>query len=163
MVTKVVSIERAESAQAVRIARLWSLPCLLPGEDTSQPLSRSLEIFLVFVVETNKEAKDERGWCLEWAIVRKGSGGNDEEVEEETERSEAHYDAGNDLVDGEEVVGKGITKEEQTSLKHERQRLHDEVEVPGNHSVHLTLSMPTAVDNGSTHLDLGITIEPLFA
>jgi len=35
--------------------------------------------------------------------------------------------------------------------------------VPGDHSVHFALSMPTAIDNESAHLDLGITIEPLLA
>ena len=48
-------------------------------------------------------------------------------------------------------------------MEHEGQTFHDEVEVPGEHSVHLALSMPTAIDNRSTHLDLCITIEPLLA
>ena len=48
-------------------------------------------------------------------------------------------------------------------MKHEGQKFHDEVEVPGGHSVHLALSIPTAIDNGSTHLNQGITVEPLLA
>ena len=48
-------------------------------------------------------------------------------------------------------------------MKRERQTSHDEVEVPGDHSVHLGLQMPTAIDNGSVHLDLSITIEPFLS
>ena len=35
--------------------------------------------------------------------------------------------------------------------------------MPGDHSVHLSLSIPTAVNNRSAHLDLGVTVEPLLA
>jgi len=48
-------------------------------------------------------------------------------------------------------------------LKHERQAFHNEVEVPCDYSFHLALPMPTAIDNGSAHLDLSVTIEPLLA
>ena len=34
--------------------------------------------------------------------------------------------------------------------------------MPGDHSVHLALSMATAINNRSVHLDLCITIEPLL-
>ena len=40
---------------------------------------------------------------------------------------------------------------------------HDEIEVPSNHSVHLALSMPATIDDGSTHLRLGVTVQPLLA
>ena len=40
---------------------------------------------------------------------------------------------------------------------------HDEIETPGNHAVHLPLSMTTAVDNGSANFDLRVTVEPLLA
>jgi hypothetical protein len=39
----------------------------------------------VFVVEANHVSKDEGDGGLEWAIIGKCSGGNDEEVEEKTE------------------------------------------------------------------------------
>jgi len=48
-------------------------------------------------------------------------------------------------------VGVGITKE--NSLKHERQTFYGEVGVPGDHSVHLALPMPTVANNVSTHPD----------
>jgi len=35
--------------------------------------------------------------------------------------------------------------------------------MPGDNSVHFALSRPTAIDNKSTHLNLGITIKPLIA
>ena len=73
----------------------------------------------MFVVKANQEVKDEGGWGLKWAIIGKSSGGNDEEVEEETECSETDDDAGDDFVDEVEVVGKSITEEEESGLKHE--------------------------------------------
>ena len=63
----------------------------------------------MFIVETDHEAKGEGSWGLEWAIIGKSSGGNDEDVEKKTEAGETDDDAGDDLVDEEEVVGKGIT------------------------------------------------------
>ena len=71
------------------------------------------------VVKSNQEEKDERGWRLKWAVIGKSSGGNNEEVEEETECSETDDDAGNNFVDGVEVIGKSITEEEESGLKHE--------------------------------------------
>lgn len=35
--------------------------------------------------------------------------------------------------------------------------------MPGTYSVHLTPSVPTAMDNGSTHLNLSTTVELLLA
>ena len=71
------------------------------------------------VVETNQEAKDEGDGGLKWTVVGKSSGGDYEEVKEETEYSEADEDAGDGLVDEEEVVGKSVTEEEESDLKHE--------------------------------------------
>ena len=116
----------------------------------------------MFVVETDHKTKDEGEWGLEWTVVREGCSGNDEEVEEKTERGETDCDAGDNLVYEEEVVGEGITKEEESTLEHEGQAFHNEVEVPGVHSVHLALSIPTAVNDRSTLLHLRIAVEPLF-
>ena len=85
----------------------------------------------MFVVGTDQEAKDKKDWHFGWGIVGKGSGASYEEVEEYTER-QAYDDAGNGLVDGEEVVGKGITKEEQVSSKRKGQTFNIEIEVPDN-------------------------------
>ena len=100
---------------------------------------------------------------MEWTVVRENGSENDEQVEEGTRRGETDGDAGDNLVDGEEVVGEGIAKEEETGLEHHGQAFHDEVEMPGVHSVHLALSISAAVDDRSTHLRLRITFEPLFA
>ena len=48
-------------------------------------------------------------------------------------------------------------------MKHKGQIFHDEIEMPGNHPVHLPLSMSATIDNGSAHLDPGVTVEPLLA
>ena len=117
VITDVASIECTEPSQAVN-AGFWSRLFLLLGEDISKPLLSSLEVLFVFVVKPNQEAKDEGEWGLEWAVVGKGGGGNNEEVQKGTERGETDDDAGNDFVDGEEVVGKSITEEE-GGLEHE--------------------------------------------
>ena len=72
----------------------------------------------MFVTEQSQKVKDEGEWGLEWAVVGKGGSGNDE-VEKETERGETNDDAGDDFVDGEEVVGKSINEEEESGSKHE--------------------------------------------
>ena len=41
----------------------------LPGEGVLEPLPRSFEILLMFVIETNQETKDEGGKGLEGAVV----------------------------------------------------------------------------------------------
>ena len=118
MITNVASVEFTEPAQA-RNTIFWSrLFPLLPREDISKPLLSSLEVPFVLVVESNQEAEDEGDWGLEWAVVGRCGGGNDEEIEKETERGETDDDAGDDSVDGEEVVRKSITEEEGGS-KHE--------------------------------------------
>jgi hypothetical protein len=45
----------------------------------------------------------------------------------------------------------------------QRWYLHDEVKAPGYHSVHLALSMPTAIDDRSARLRLVMAVEPLPA
>ena len=94
--------------------------------------------------------KGEGDWHLECAIVGKGSGRSDVEVEEETEWGEAYNDTGEDLVDEVEVVRKGIANKEQNSLKHEGQTFHHKIEVPSNHSVGLMLLMPTVVSGAKS-------------
>ena len=54
---------------------------------------------------------------MERAVV--GKDGKNEEIEKETEQGETDGDAGDDSVDGEEVIGKSITEEEESGLKHE--------------------------------------------
>ena len=162
MIAYAVPIECAKPAQTVWTTRVLSRPFPL-GEKTYEPLLGSLEVLPVFVVKTNHEAKDEGEWGLEWAVVGESGGGNDEQVEEETKCSETDDDTGDSLVDEEEVVGEGITEEEEGSLEHQGQTFHDEIKVPGDHSVHLALSMSTTVNDRSTHLHLGISVKPLFA
>ena len=135
---------------------------LLPGEDTSTPRLGSLEVLLVFVVEANQEVKNEGERGLEGAVVGECSSGNNEQIKEDTKCGETDGDAGDNLVDGEEVVGESISEEEESGLEHEGQTFHDQGEAPDDHSVHLALSMPTAINCGSAHLRLSITVKPLF-
>ena len=48
-------------------------------------------------------------------------------------------------------------------MEHQRQTLHDELEPPSSHPVCLALSIATAIDERSTHIDLEVTVEPLLA
>ena len=73
----------------------------------------------MFVVEINHKAKDEGEWGLEWPVVRESRSGNDEEVEQETERGETDGDAGDNLVYEEEVVGEGVAEKGESTLEHE--------------------------------------------
>ena len=61
---------------------------------------------------------DSARW-MEWTVVRESCSGNDEEVEQETERGETGGDAGDNFVYEEEVVGEGITEEGENTLEHE--------------------------------------------
>ena len=94
---------------------------------------------------------------MERAAGGKGGGGDDDEVEEETERGESDESASDDSVDEEEVVRNGVA-EEKCNLNHKGQILHNEIEMPGDHPVHLPLSMAAEIDKGSAHFDLGATV-----
>ena len=119
-------------------------------------------MLLVFVVGVNQGVKDDGEWDLEWAIMGKSGSGNDEQVEDDSKRGGTDDDTGDSLVDEEEVAGEGIAEEEESSLEYQGQAIHDKVETPCDHSVHLVLSMSTTVDNGSVYLRPGITVEPLL-
>jgi len=81
VIADVASVECTKPTQAGNI-RSWSrLFLLLQGEYISEPFLSSLEVPFALVVEPNQEAKDDGGWGLERAVVGKGGGGNDEEVE----------------------------------------------------------------------------------
>jgi hypothetical protein len=109
--------------------------------------------------ETNEKGK--RG--LKWAVVGEAGSEDDEDVEEETGHGETEDDPCDQIVDGKEVFRKGTTEEEKRGLEHERQNFHDEVEMPGGDSIDLALSIPTAINKGSMHVDLGVAVDPLLA
>ena len=48
-------------------------------------------------------------------------------------------------------------------MKHEGQAFDNEIEMPSDHPIHLSLSMAAAIDDGSAHFGLGVTIEPFIA
>ena len=83
-------------------------------------------------------------------------------LQRKAERGETDGDAGGNLFGEEEMFGEGIP-DEKSGFEYEGQTLHDEIEVPGVHSANLALSTPTAVNDRSTCLQLGIMVEPLLA
>ena len=116
----------------------------------------------MFIVEANYEVDDEGGWGLEWAVVGEGRSGDDEQVEQDTERGKTDEDPSNDCIDGEEVIGEGIAEKEKSGLEHEREDFHDQAKMPCDHAIDLELSMAATIDRGSTYLHLGIIAEPLL-
>ena len=92
---------------------------ILPGEDTPKPLPGLLEALFMLAVEPDQGSKDKGERGLEWTVVGKSSRGNDEEVEEKTGYRETDGNVSDNFVDGEQVVGEGITEEEESELKHE--------------------------------------------
>ena len=100
---------------------------------------------------------------MEWTVVGENSSGNNLKVEHATKHDVTDGDASESLVDGEEVAGEGTTEEDDSDLEHGGEALHDEIELPGIQSVHLALSISTAVNERSTLLRLGINFEPPFA
>ena len=99
---------------------------------------------------------------LEWAIVGWNGGNNDKRIGENTGCGETDEDPGVYVVDSEEGSRKGAT-EEKNGLEHEWQGSHNEIEVPCGYSVHLVLSVPTAIDERTAYLGLGVAAEPLLA
>ena len=98
-------VEGVETAQGVGSNRLWPLLYRFFGENTGQPLPEPLQVLPVIVVEANHIADYEGGGGLEGAVVGESGGGDDEQVEEKTERGETDDDPGDDAVDSVKVVG----------------------------------------------------------
>lgn len=72
----------------------------------------------MFIVEANHEAKDERKRGLEWTGIGQSGGGDNEQVEEETECCETNKGPSNGFMDG-EVVGECTTEGEESNLEYE--------------------------------------------
>ena len=125
-----------------------------------ESLPGSFEVLLAFV---GKGVEDEGERGLEGTVVGESCGGNNKQVEEETKYGETDDDAADSFVEEKEVIGKCATEEEESDLEHERRAFHDKVEMPCDHSVHLALSMSTAINSWFARLRLDITVEPLFA
>ena len=128
-----------------------------------KPPLKSPKVLFPFIEEKSRGANKlgERG--LERAVVGHGGSNNDSQVEEQTGSGETKDDPSDQVIDCEEVFGKGRTKEEEGALEHQGWTLHDELETPDGHTVHLALTVPAAVDEGSMRFDLRISVEPPFA
>jgi len=74
----------------------------------------------MLVVGANKKLKEKGEGSLERMIVEECGSRNNKQVKEDTKCCETNNNTGNYSVDGEEVVGEGIAKEEESNLEHER-------------------------------------------
>ena len=98
MVTKATPIDGVIPAHTIGTIRPWSqLLFLLPGEDISKPLPKPLNV-LLFLAKKDQEAKGEREWGLEWAVVGYSSSIGNEQVEEETKYCDANNNTSNSLI-----------------------------------------------------------------
>lgn len=61
-------------------------------------------------LEANQEMKDNGEGCLGWAVVGRGSSGDNKEVGEKTEWCKTYGKACDNSVDEVAVVGEGITE-----------------------------------------------------
>ena len=73
----------------------------------------------MFIVEVNHVSKGKGEGSLEWTIEGKGTSRSYEEVEQKTECGEADDNAGDNSVDEVEVVGEGVSEEEESGLEHQ--------------------------------------------
>ena len=62
-----------------------------------------------------------------------------------------------------EVIREGRAEKQQRDLQHLWQGLHHMVEVPRDGPVEFSLSVVATLDGGSSHVDYGVSVQPLLA
>ena len=100
--------------------------------------------------------------CLIRAALGSCTSDDDEKVEDDTKRSDAKDNGCNGNVDFPEITTEGTAEEQQSDLKHQRQRLHDMVEVPSDDPVELALSILASFYGRPSHVSRRISVQPLF-
>ena len=87
--------------------------------------------------------------------------------EEGVEGKANERDTKNHRCDGEinlpKIAGEGAAEEQERNLKHQRQRLHHVVEVTGDDTVELALSILAVFDGGPPHVGGRVSVQPLLA
>ena len=100
---------------------------------------------------------------LIWTAVRNRSSNEDEDVEEETERSDGEDNQRDGKADLPKVSSESASEKQQRNLHHQRQRLQHRIEVPSDDAVKLSLSVLTAFDGRPSHVCRRVSVQPLFA
>ena len=108
-------------------------------------------------------AKGMRSRRLIGAGLGSCTGNDDEKVEDDTKRSNAKDNGCDSDIDLPQIARESTTEEQQSDLKHQRQRLHHMVEVPRDDPVEFPLSILAAFDGGSSHVSRRISVQPLLA
>ena len=116
---------------------------------------RFFEVLLAFV---DHEADEGGERDLQWTVVRRGGSRENEQIEED-ECGETG-DSGDDVVDSEQIVGEDKTEEH--LLGYQRETLHREVKVAGNHPAHFVCSVSIMPNRRPARLGLGVTFGPLL-
>ena len=78
---------------------------------------------------------------LERTIIRDRRSDHDENVERQSDGGDVNDDGSDGQIDRPKVPRESVSEEEQGRLEHKRKALHDEVELPGDHSDELALTV----------------------
>ena len=111
----------------------------------------------------NQVAKGMRSRRLIGAGLGSCTGDDDEKVEDDTKRSDSKDDRCDGSINLPQIARERTSEEQQTDLKHQRQRLHHMVEVPRDDPIQFPLSILAAFDGSPPHVGRRISVQPLFA
>jgi len=101
--------------------------------------------------------------CLIWAALGSCTNDKDENVEDDAKRGETKDNGCDGDIDRPEVTRERATEKQQCNLQHQRQRLHHIVEVPGDDTVELALSILAAFDGIPSQVGRCISVQPLLS
>ena len=101
--------------------------------------------------------------CLIRATLGSCTSDDNEKVEDDTKRCDAKDNGRDGNVNLPQIATEGTAEEQQSDLKHQRQRLHYMVEIPSDDPVELALSILAAFYGRPSHVGRRISVQPLFA
>ena len=106
----------------------------------------------------NKVAKGMRSGCLIRAALGSCPCNDDEKVEDDTKRSDSKDNGCDGSINLPQITRERTSEEQQTDLKHQRQRLHHMVEVPRDDPIQFPLSILAAFDGSPPHVRRRVSV-----
>ena len=110
-----------------------------------------------------KEAEDPGTRGLIWTAPGDRPCHQNEQVETGTEYGDREDKECNGGVGIPKVFGQSAAEQQECHLQYQRQRLHHMIEIPSNNPIQLPLPILAAFDCGPSHVDRGISVQPLLA
>ena len=86
-------------------------------------------------------------------------GNNEEQVQHNAEGGDPNDHSGDSWLEPPQVEGKSGSEKQEGELEHEGKYLHENIEVPGDHPIQLSLTVVTAICDRTDH----IPVQPLFS